>query len=31
MVDLVSSPIELTLIWVTAGMILVSLLFTLTR
>jgi len=31
LVDLVSSPIELTLMWVTAGMILLSLLFTLTR
>lgn len=30
-VDLVSSPIELTLIWVSAGLVLLSLLFTLMR
>jgi serine/threonine-protein kinase len=31
LVDLVSSPVELTLIWITAGMIFLSLLFTLIR
>ena len=31
LVDLVSSPTELTLIWITAGLVLVSLMLTLLR